>query len=87
MQRMCKNFGPEEFVENRLVHKRGWKADRSLLFEAQVAYVSLIDPNDAVVLLEESLLLSFSTRLQALHEQAMSPGNDQVIEQSQTQLK
>lgn len=79
MQTMCKNFGPEELWKNCLVHKWGWKADGSLLFEAQVANVSLIDPDDAVVLLEESLLLSFSTRLQALHEQAMSPGNDEVI--------
>lgn len=56
--------------------------DWSLLFEAQVANVSLIDPDDAVVLLEESLLLGFSARLQALHEQAVSPGNDQTAVKS-----
>lgn len=73
--------------KSRLVHKRGWGVDWSLLLEAQVANISLIDPDDAVVLLEESLLLGFSARLQALHEQAMSPGIDQMTVQSQTQLK
>lgn len=43
-----------------------------------MANVSLIDSDDAVVFLEESLLLGFTAWLQALHEQALSPGNDQI---------
>lgn len=47
--------------------------EESLLFEAQVADVSLIDPDDAVVLLEEALLLGFAAGFQTLHEQALCP--------------
>lgn len=39
----------------------------SLLFKAQVANVSLINSDDAVVLLEETLLLCFASGLQTLH--------------------
>lgn len=39
----------------------------SLLFKAQVANVSLINSDDAVVLLEETLLLCFAAGLQTLH--------------------
>lgn len=46
----------------------------SLLFKAQVANVSLVDSDDAVVFLEEPLLLGFTAWLQALDEQALSPG-------------
>lgn len=46
----------------------------SLLFEAQLANVSLIDSDDAVVLLEETLLLRLASALQTLHQQALGPG-------------
>lgn len=49
---------------------------QSLLFKAQVANVSLVYLDYAVVLLEEMLLFSFSSRLQTFHEQALSPAND-----------
>lgn len=39
----------------------------SLLFKAQVANVSLINSDDAVVLPEETLLLCFASGLQTLH--------------------
>lgn len=51
----------------------GWRGG-GLLFEAQAANVSLIDPDDGVVLLEEALLLGFPPALQALHQQALGPG-------------
>lgn len=69
--------------KSRSVHESGGSADWSLLFKAQVANVSLIDSDDAVVLLEESLLLCFTTRLQALHEQALSSGSDHMTAESQ----
>ncbi|TNN75163.1 hypothetical protein EYF80_014573 [Liparis tanakae] len=49
---------------------------QSLLFEAQVANVSLIDFDNTVVLLEETLLLGFPPALQTLHQQALRPDND-----------
>lgn len=44
-----------------------------LLFEADVSQVSVIDSDDAVVLLEEGLLLGLASTLQALDQQAQSP--------------
>lgn len=52
----------------------------SLLFEAQVANVSLINLEDAVVFLEEMLVFSFSSRLQAFHQQALSPANEHITD-------
>lgn len=73
--------------KSRFTHTGAWGADWSLLFKAQVADVSLIDSDDAVIFLEEPLQLGFAARLQALHEQALSPGNDQMKVRSQTKLK
>lgn len=44
-----------------------------LLFEADVAQVSVVDADDAVVLLEEALLLRLAAPLQTLDQQAQSP--------------
>lgn len=44
-----------------------YQREADSLLEAQVADVSLIDPDDAVVLLEETLLLGFASLLQAFH--------------------
>lgn len=44
-----------------------------LLFEADVAEVSVVDADDAVVLLEEALLLRLASPLQTLDQQAQSP--------------
>lgn len=46
---------------------------RVLLFEADVPQVAVIDADDAVVLLEEALLLSLPSPLQTLDQQAKSP--------------
>lgn len=44
-----------------------------LLFEADVSEVSVVDAHDAVVLLEEALLLRLASPLQTLDQQAKSP--------------
>lgn len=44
-----------------------------LLFKADVAQVSVVDSDDAVVLLKEAVLLSLSSPLQTLDQQAKSP--------------
>lgn len=49
------------------------RGGKGLLFEAEVANVSLIYPDDGVILREEALLLDFATTLQPLDEQALSP--------------
>lgn len=38
-----------------------------LLFKSNVAQVSVINPHDTVVLLEQTLFLSFASTFQALH--------------------
>lgn len=48
-----------------------------LLFEADVSQVSIINAYDAVILLEQTMLLSLASPLQALDQQAKSPGNIQ----------
>lgn len=45
----------------------------ALLFEANVPQVPVIDTDDAVVLLEEALLLGLPAPLQTLDQQAKSP--------------
>lgn len=44
-----------------------------LLFEADVPQIAVIDADDAVVLLEEALLLGLPSPLQTLDQQAKSP--------------
>lgn len=44
-----------------------------LLFKADVSQVSVVDADDAVVLLEEALLLGLPAPLQTLDQQAKSP--------------
>lgn len=41
--------------------------ERGLLFESDVAQVCVINPDDTVVLLEQSLLLRLPSSLQPLH--------------------
>lgn len=52
---------------------RGFCRWRVLLFEADVPQVAVIDADDAVVLLEEALLLGLPSPLQTLDQQAKSP--------------
>lgn len=52
----------------------GWlPSAAALLFEADVPQVSIIDTDDAVILLEEALLLGLAAPLQTLDQQAKSP--------------
>lgn len=45
----------------------------ALLFKSDVSQVSVIDTDDAVVLLEQALLLGLASPLQTLDQQAKSP--------------
>lgn len=62
-------------------HQRGAEVRRweGLLFEAEVANVSLVYPDDGVILREEALLLDFATPFQPLHEQTLSPNKHSTI--------
>lgn len=51
----------------------------ALLFKADVSQVSIIDTDDAVVLLEEALLLGLASFLQSLDQQAKSPEKVQTF--------
>lgn len=55
--------------------EEGAEADAAavLLFEADAAQVPVVDADDAVVLLEEALLLRLAPPLQTLDQQAQSP--------------
>lgn len=53
--------------------QQGLRRAAVLLFKADVSQVSIIDTDDAVVLLEEALLLSFPSPFQTLDQQAKSP--------------
>ena len=46
-----------------------------LLFKAKVAQVVSVDADDAVVFLEELLLLSLASHLQTLHQETPGPGD------------
>lgn len=61
-----------------ILHPLLLEEHHSLLFKAQVANVSLINPDYAVIFLEETLMLSFSSRFQPLHQQALSPANEHI---------
>lgn len=50
-----------------------------LLFEADVSQVSVVDADDAVVLLEEALLLGLAPPLQTLDQQAQSPASKPLL--------
>lgn len=52
---------------------RGCRWRGVLLFKADVSQVTIVDADDAVVLLEEALLLSLPSPLQTLDQQAKSP--------------
>ena len=47
-----------------------------LLFEARVAQVRVVDAHNAVVLLEQLLLVRLAPPLQALHQQAQGPAGN-----------
>lgn len=63
----------------------GWlPSAAALLFEADVPQVPVIDTDDAVVLLEEALLLGFAAPLQTLDQQAKSPATFKPSSQQDT---
>lgn len=59
----------------------GPKENCSLLFEAKMTYISLVDSDNAIILLEEMLLLCLASALQTLDEQALGSGKDRTTHQ------
>lgn len=69
-------------VKIRCEH-REWRIN--LLLKAQVANVSLVDLDDAVVLLEETFGFGLASLLQAFNQQTLSPAGDGARGQTWTQ--